>query len=205
MRLGIFGGTFDPLHIGHLIVADDAAAALRLDRVHFVPAGDHPLKGGDVEAPGRLRLQMVEAATEGSERFIADGRELGREGPSYTIDTVEEIAVELPGAEIFLLVGSDILAEIHLWREARRLARRARLVVMSRAGVEAPRSPEVRIEHTRVEVTNIGISSTDVRERIRANRPFRYLVPAPVYRIIEEYCLYRTAEARQSGEGEQHD
>lgn len=205
MRLGIFGGTFDPLHVGHLIVADDAAAALRLDRLHFVPAGDHPLKGGRVEAPGRLRLRMVEAATRDAARFIADGRELGREGPSYTIETVEEIAVEFPGAEVFLLVGSDILAEIHLWREARKLAKRAQLVVMSRAGVEAPRSPDVSIEYTRVEVTNIGISSTEVRERIRADRPFRYLVPPPVYRIIEEYCLYRRVDASQSGEGEQHD
>jgi nicotinate-nucleotide adenylyltransferase len=138
MRLGIFGGTFDPPHVGHLIVAEDAVAALRLDRVVFVPAGRHPLKGAGVEAPESTRLRMIEAATAGNELFRVDDRELRRQGPSFTVDTLAEIAAENPDAELFLLVGSDILAELDRWRGVDEIARLAVVTVMSRAGVDAP-------------------------------------------------------------------
>jgi len=191
MKLGIFGGTFDPPHVGHLIVADDVAAALSLDRVVFVPAAAHPLKGAAVEAPAEMRLRMVQAAVADSDLFAVDERELEREGPSYSIETVEELAEENPAAELFFLVGSDILAEFHRWHRVRELADRTRIVVMSRAGVDAPQDPRVGIAFTRVEVTHIGISSTQIRERIRQGRPYRYLVTDEVYRIIEESGLYR--------------
>ena len=145
MRLGIFGGTFDPPHVGHLIVAEDVAAALRLDGVVFVPVGEHPLKGTRVEAPAALRLQMIAAAVKDNERFSVDDREVRRDGPSYTVDTLAEVD---PG---------DSAA----------------------AGFR------------RVEVTHVAISSSEVRDRVRAGRPYRYLVPAAVYRIIEENSLYR--------------
>lgn len=190
MKLGIFGGTFDPLHVGHLIVADDAAFALALDRVLFVPAGAHPLKGGSVEASASLRARMIREAIAGSERFALDERELKRDGPSYTIDTVIELAQENPGAELYVLVGSDILKELHRWHRARDLAERARIIVMSRADVSAPDEPEVDIEYTRVEVAHIAISSTEIRERVRRGRPYRYLVPDNVYRTIENSALY---------------
>lgn len=190
MKLGIFGGTFDPLHVGHLIVADDAAFALALDRVLFVPSGAHPLKGGSVEASARERARMIREAIAGLERFVLDERELKRDGSSYTIDTVNELAQENPGAELYVLVGSDILKELHRWHRAKELAERARIIVMSRADVSAPDEPEVDIEYTRVEVAHIGISSTEIRERVRRGRPYRYLVPDNVYRTIENSALY---------------
>lgn len=191
MRLGIFGGSFDPPHVGHLIVADDAAAALGLDRVFFVPTGTHPLKRARVEASGELRLQMIEAATAGSELLVVDARELQRPGPSYTVDTVAELGEEYREAELFLLVGSDIVGELHRWQRVAEIAERARITVMSRAEAPTAANPKIGIDLLRVEVTHISVSSSEVRDRIRAGRPYRYLVPAPVYRIIEEHALYR--------------
>jgi nicotinate-nucleotide adenylyltransferase len=150
MRLGIFGGSFDPPHVGHLIVADDAVAALGLDRLLFVPTGNHPLKHARVEAPGDLRLEMVEAATAASEAF----------------------------------------GELHRWQRVEEIAQRARIAVMSRADAPAL-EPKIDVDFDSVEVTHIAISSSDVRERVRAGKPFRYLVPAPVYDIIARRSLYR--------------
>ncbi|MGD8697751.1 MAG: nicotinate-nucleotide adenylyltransferase [Gemmatimonadales bacterium] len=195
MRLGIFGGTFDPPHIGHLIVADDVMAALELDRIVFIPTGTHPLKRDKVEAPSHLRLEMIRAATAGAQRFVVDEREMRRVGPSYTIDTVTEYGEELPGAELYLLIGSDILSEIHRWHSVIQIAERARIVVMSRP--DAPEDtfgPTTDLETTRVNVTHVEISSSEIRERVRVGRAFRYLVPEGVYEIIAEHSLYRSSE-----------
>ncbi|KPK60522.1 MAG: hypothetical protein AMS21_09415 [Gemmatimonas sp. SG8_38_2] len=195
MRLGILGGTFDPPHVGHLIVADDAAAALALDRVTFIPTGTHPLKGTSVEAPASLRVQMTEAATAGSQLFVVDGRELRRPGPSYTVDTIRELQDENPDAELYLLVGSDILGELHQWQRMEEIADRARIVVLERADAPADTYPE-DIEMLRIEVTHVAVSSSEIRERIRTGRPFRYLVPDPVYALIVEHSLYKEPETR---------
>lgn len=189
MRLGIFGGTFDPPHVGHLIVAEDVAAALRLDSVVFVPVGEHPLKGTRVEAPAALRLQMIAAAVEDNERFSVDDRELRRDGPSYTVDSLTEIAAERPDAELFLLVGSDILSELDHWRGLDKIASLASITIMTRAGVDLGDAAAAGFRQ--VEVTHVAISSSEVRDRIRAGRPYRYLVPAAAYRIIEENSLYK--------------
>jgi nicotinate-nucleotide adenylyltransferase len=192
MRLGIFGGTFDPPHVGHLIVAEDVAAALDLDEILFIPTGTHPLKGDKVEAPAELRLKMVREATAGSSRFAVDDREVRRMGPSYTVDTITEVGAENPGAELYLLVGSDILSEIHRWHRVHEIAERARIVVMSR--VDAPElEPAVDVKVTRVNVTHVAISSSEIRERVRTNRPFRYLVPDRVRRTIKEHSLYESS------------
>jgi nicotinate-nucleotide adenylyltransferase len=192
MRLGIFGGTFDPPHVGHLIVAEDVAAALDLDEIIFIPTGSHPLKGDKVEAPAELRLEMVREATAGSARFVVDDREVRRMGRSYTIDTITEVGAENPGAELYLLVGSDILSEIHRWHRVLEIAERARIVVMSRVDVpEVELGVDVKI--TRVNVTHVAISSSEIRERVRSNRPVRYLVPDRVYRIIREHSLYESS------------
>ncbi len=191
MRLGIFGGTFDPPHIGHLIVADDAAEALRLDRVCFVPTGEHPLKGARVEAPAAVRARMIRAATAGSKRFQVDERECKRPGPSYTVDTLAQLEQEYPGAELFLLVGADIVGELHRWHRIGEIGKRARIAVMSRAEAPVEVEADLGLECIGVEVTHIAISSSEVRERIRSGRPFRYLVPDPVYEIIVSDNLYR--------------
>jgi nicotinate-nucleotide adenylyltransferase len=112
VRLGVYGGTFDPPHLGHLVAASDACDALRLDRVLWVPAARHPLKEGRVRTPAALRLEMVRAAIAGDPRFEADDLELRREGPSYTVDTLRALSAARPGAALFLLAGADLLAEL---------------------------------------------------------------------------------------------
>jgi nicotinate-nucleotide adenylyltransferase len=191
MKLGIFGGTFDPPHIGHLIVADDALAALGLDRILFVPAGTHPLKGDKVAAPTHLRLRMIRAAVGDAERFAVDDREIRRVGPSYTVDTLAELEEEYPGSELYLLVGSDIMNEIHRWHRVPEIAARARIAVMSRADAPKATASVAGLQTIRVEVTHVAISSSEIRERVTAGRPFRYLVPEGVYEIIAEHALYR--------------
>jgi nicotinate-nucleotide adenylyltransferase len=191
MKIGIFGGSFDPPHIGHLIVADDVAAALELDVVRFVPTGVHPLKGARLEASGRLRLAMVRAATADSCRFVVDDREIRRDGPSYTIDTIRELESENPGAELFLIVGEDILGEFHRWHRVEEIGEHSRIAVMSRAGASVTTAAPKGLDVVDVEVTNIGVSSSDVRNRVRTGRPYRYLVPDAVREIIEEHSLYK--------------
>ncbi|KPK62866.1 MAG: hypothetical protein AMS21_07070 [Gemmatimonas sp. SG8_38_2] len=190
MKLGIFGGTFDPPHVGHLIVAEDAAAALGLDRILFVPTGTHPLKGERVETPAAIRVEMIEAATSDSELFSVDGRETHRSGPSYTIDTIHELKEENPGAELYLLIGSDILSEIQRWHRMEELAQSARVVVMSRAGADAEPGGISGVELMSVAVTDVAISSSDIRDRVRAGRPYRYMVPESVRQVMEKYSLY---------------
>ncbi len=191
MRLGIFGGTFDPPHIGHLIVADDAAEALRLDRVCFIPAGEHPLKGAKVEAPVEFRARMIRAATASSKRFAVDERECRRPGPSYTIDTLVELARERPEAELFLLVGGDVVGEMHRWHRIGEIGDWARVAIMSRAKAPVEADVDLGFDFLTVEVTHIAISSSEIRQRVRSGRPFRYLVPEPVYEIIVSDRLYR--------------
>jgi nicotinate-nucleotide adenylyltransferase len=191
MKLGVFGGTFDPPHVGHLIVAEDVAAALKLDRVIFIPTGTHPLKGERIGTPAELRVQMIAAATSDSELFVVDDRETFRPGLSYTIDTIHELRAENPEAELYLLVGSDILSEIHQWHRVEELVQSARLVVMSRGGADADPSSVAGVGVLGVSVTDVAISSSDIRDRVRTGRPFRYLVPGRVYQMIVDHSLYR--------------
>ena len=191
MRLGVFGGSFDPLHAGHLIVADDAAAALSLDRVLFVPSGQHPFKGGEVQASADLRRRMIEESIAGYDLFSLDDRELRRPGLSYTVDTLEELKEEHPAAELFLLIGSDILEEIDEWHRPEELVRLAQIAVLTRAEVDVDDASERSTPHVTVPVTHVAISSTEVRRRVRNGEPFRYLVPEAVHRIICEHSLYK--------------
>lgn len=194
MKLGIFGGTFDPPHIGHLIVADDAMSALGLDKVLFVPAGTHPLKGDTIAAPKHLRLRMIRVAVEDAESFSVDDREIRRVGPSYTADTVAELKAEYPDAELYLLVGADIMNEIHRWHRVPEIAAKARIVVMSRLDAPDLSGSVTQLATIRVDVTHIAISSSDIRTRVIAGRPFRYLVPDGVYEIIAGHSLYRSGD-----------
>lgn len=197
MKLGVFGGTFDPPHVGHLIVAEDVAAALKLDRVIFIPTGTHPLKGERVGTTADLRVQMIAAATSDSELFVVDERETLRPGLSYTIDTIHELRTENPGAELYLLVGSDILSEIHRWHRIEELAQSARLVVMTRPGADTDPGRVAGVSVLSVGVTDVEISSSDIRERVRTGRPYRYLVPDTVYQIMVKHSLYRDQERSQ--------
>lgn len=199
MRLGIFGGTFDPPHVGHLIVAQDAWAALDLDRVLFVPAASPPHKVGRVRTPAELRLEMVRAATAGDERFEVDELELRREGPSYTVDTLRELRERDPGAALFFLLGADQFRGFAEWREPEEIARLARLVVLSRSGQESV-APPIDAPRHELGVTRIDVSATEIRRRVAAGEPIRYLVPPAVEAIIQREGLYRDPAA--SGETE---
>ena len=184
MRIGVFGGTFDPPHLGHLIVASDACDALGLDRMIFVPAADPPHKQGQVVAPPAVRLRMVRAAIAGDARFEADDLELLREGLSYTVDTLRELNRRHPGAELYFLVGADQVRQLHTWREPEEVSRLACLAVMHRGG--EPPDVAVGVRHRIVPVTRVDISATEIRARLRAGRTVRYLVPEAVRALVEE-------------------
>ncbi|HEX5725282.1 MAG TPA: nicotinate-nucleotide adenylyltransferase [Longimicrobiaceae bacterium] len=189
MRTGVWGGTFDPPHLGHLVAASDACQALGLDRLLWVPAAVHPLKGAAVRTPPAVRLEMVRAAIAGDPRFEADDLELRRAGPSYTVDTLRALHGREPGGELFFLVGADILRDLPLWREPEAVARLARLAVLTRAGEALP--PGGVLDAVPVPVTRVDLSATEVRRRVAAGETIRYLVPEAVRAIIEREGLYR--------------
>ncbi len=188
LRLGLFGGTFDPPHLGHLVVAQDVVEGLALDRLLFLPAGSPPHKTGKVISPAPLRLEMVRALTAGSDVFRVSDVELNRGGPSFTVDTLRYYRDLHPEAEIFFVLGADQAMAFDSWRDPEILASLATLVVMARGGVQVP-----GVNFTSVPVTRVDISATNIRERVRAGRSIRYLVPEEVRQIIESQCLYRAA------------
>lgn len=194
MRIGVFGGTFDPVHVGHLVAAQDAWAALGLDRVAFIPAAEPPHKRGRVHSPAELRLAMLRAATADDPRYVVDDVELRRSGPSYTVDTLRELRERDPRGALFLLLGVDQFREFHTWREPETIAELATLVVISRGGVEAAPSP-LNVRYRRVAVTRVDISSTAIRSRVAAGEPIRYLVPDAVEAVIRREALYRRGGA----------
>ncbi|MCI0436110.1 MAG: nicotinate-nucleotide adenylyltransferase [Gemmatimonadetes bacterium] len=185
--MGLFGGTFDPPHAGHLIAAQDAIASLGLDRVVFIPAAVPPHKREHALTPAEVRAAMVKAAIAGDARFALDDIELQRSGPSYTVDTLIAYGSRHPGASLFLLMGVDQYAEMHTWRRPDEIRRLATLAVLDRAGEPVTPGPGV----VRVPVTRIDISSTGIRERVRQRRPIRYLVPDAVGALIDAQRLYR--------------
>jgi nicotinate-nucleotide adenylyltransferase len=198
VRLGIFGGTFDPPHVGHLIVAQDAVRALHLDRIAFVPAALPPHKRGVSITAAALRLGMVRAAVAGDDRFAVDDIEVQRDGPSYTVDTLRAYRERYPDAELFLLLGADQYADFETWREAAEIRKLAAVAVLARQGESGTTTGDDLDEGgedganrpLHVTVTRIDISSTDIRRRVAAGEPIRYLVPSPVERLIRECALY---------------
>ncbi len=190
-RVGVFGGSFDPPHVGHLLVAVDAAERLGLDRVLFVPTAAQPLKQGRRAAPAAARAAMVEALVAGDARFAVDRVEIDRGGLSYTVDTLATLAERWPGYELVLLAGADVLATFARWREPHRVRQMATLVVLTRgdaaeAGPDFPGGPPTFLPTRRVDV-----SSTEVRARLAAGRSIRGFVPDPVAEIICSAGLYR--------------
>ncbi len=191
VRIGVFGGTFDPPHVGHLILAADAIDSLRLDQLIFVPAAMQPFK---VDAPaiaaGPDRVEMLRLAVDGDPRYSVDDTEIRREGLSYTVDTLEEIAGRNAGAELFLLVGADTLAGFDSWRNPARIRQLAKLAVMQRAG-STERAEEGR-DIVAISTRRVDVSSTEIRERLASGRSIRGFVAEPVERFITARGLYRT-------------
>jgi nicotinate-nucleotide adenylyltransferase len=186
LRLGLFGGTFDPPHIGHLVVAQDVVEALGLDRLLFVPARVPPHKTDREISPPGIRLEMVRTMAAGNDRFGVSEVELGREGPSYTVDTLSHYRSQNPEAELFFVMGADQATALDTWQEPGRVVSLATLVVMDRAGAGAPSGGFLSVP-----VTRVDISATEVRKRVLDGRSIRYLVPEGVRQIIESNRLYR--------------
>jgi nicotinate-nucleotide adenylyltransferase len=191
VRLGVFGGTFDPVHLGHLVAAAEAHRALALDRVHLIPAGQHPWKGGVRPAPAADRLAMLRLAVADDPRFLVDDREVQRPGPSYTVETLRSLRADHPGDSLFLLVGADAARDLPAWQAAEALGRLAEVVVLSRPGISVPDHP---LTARALEVPAVEISASQVRERCRRGEPVRYLVPDAVARYIAERRLYREGD-----------
>ncbi len=194
MRLGLFGGTFDPIHLGHLILAEACREACRLDRVWFVVAGMPPHKRGE-RTPVADRLEMARIATAGHPAFEVSEIESRTDGPSYSVLTLEAIRRERPEDELFFLIGADSLVDLPTWREPERIAALATIVVVNRPGIDPPAippdlGPDARPFLT-VNVPPIGIASTDLRRRVAEGRSIRYQVPRGVEAYIAEQELYR--------------
>ena len=189
-RLGILGGTFDPIHVGHLVAAVNVRHALRLDRVLLVVANVPWQKIGSRDVtPAEDRLAMCAAAVGDVEGIEASDVEIRRGGTSYTADTLTALAAEHPGAELFLVVGADVADDLDTWDRVEVVRDLATLVVVNRPG--APRADVGRgwrVEE--VEIPNLDISSTDLRERARDGRPLDYLIPGAAVRCIRERGLY---------------
>lgn len=186
-RLGIFGGTFDPIHVGHLVAAVEARSALQLDRVVLVVAGDPWQKRGEVVASAPDRLATVQAAVAGIEGLSASDLEVRRDGVTYTIDTVRELAE--PARELFLIVGADVAGRLETWHQAEALRELVTLVIIDREGTESsPPTAGWRTEH--VGIPRLDVSSSAIRHRLATDRPVDGLVPAAAVRIIRERRLY---------------
>ncbi|MCX7591173.1 MAG: nicotinate-nucleotide adenylyltransferase [Kiritimatiellae bacterium] len=189
MRLGLFGGSFNPVHLGHILAARAALEELGLNRVYFIPAARSPFKLREVLAPARDRVCMLRLALAGETRFEIDEQELHRPGVSYTIVTVRNYAERYPDASLYYLVGSDIVDQLPYWREAETLAKLTEFVVVLRPGEPVPRLPG----QYRIRVISgfpFSVSSSQVRERVRAGLRIDWLTPPAVTEYIINQKLY---------------
>ena len=195
-RIGVLGGTFDPVHNGHISIANALREALALDRVLWVPAGRPPHKTGQIVSSDRDRLAMLALALSGSAADQINTIDIERSGPSYTADTLEILADCLAPARLFFLMGEDSLRDLATWHEPERLLRAAELAVAARPGVDvdlaslARQIPSVQGQVHLVPTEEIAISSSDVRRRVAANQSIRGLVPAAVEAYIRDHGLY---------------
>lgn len=201
MRIGILGGSFDPVHLGHLWIAEAALESLQLDELRWIPAATSPLKPSGPVASESARLQMLRLAVSGCPNYVVEDREIRRGDVSYTVDTLQELAAERGEAEWFLIVGSDSLASFQQWHRPERILQLAKLAVVQRSGgAEIDFSPlasladEARIEEFRqcvIPMPLIELSSTEIRDRIAAGRSIRFRVPHAVRALIEAEGLYQ--------------
>ncbi len=196
MRVGILGGTFNPPHVGHLVCAQEAYLQLSLDRVMMIPARIPPHKPVEDEPGPDHRLALCRVAVEGDERFAVSEIEMRRPGPSFTVDTLEELHSHAPDNELFLIVGGDVAAGLPRWHQPERVLSLASLAVAkrrgtSRASVDTALEGLPGGERSRFfQMPRIGVSSTMIRRRVRAAEPIKYLVPDAVADYIHEHSLY---------------
>ncbi|MEI7644292.1 MAG: nicotinate-nucleotide adenylyltransferase [Chloroflexales bacterium] len=200
-RIGIYGGSFDPIHIGHLATAEDARHALGLDHVIFVPASRQPLKADFQGASPDQRLAMVSLACRENPRFVASDVDLRRPPPSYTVDTLAVLRAETdPGADLVFILGADAARDLPRWHRATEIIRLVRLAIVGRPGYHLNLAqleadlPGISARCTTVTGPRLEISSSELRARIVSGRPARYQIPDPVLAYIVEHGLYREHE-----------
>jgi nicotinate-nucleotide adenylyltransferase len=183
LKIGIYGGSFDPIHHGHLVLARDAMEQLGLEKVIFIPAAVSPLKEPPISS-GEMRLSMLRTAIEGEMGFAVDDCELRRRPPSYTLDTISDIRRREPAAEIFCLIGDDNVRDLPKWHRFAELEKLVRFAVLGRTGTQ--------VNHSyRFIQRRIDISATEIRKRVASGESIRYLVPPAVEEIIRREKLYR--------------
>ena len=203
-RLGIFGGSFDPVHNGHLLLAECCREQCRLDEVWFLPAAAPPHKVGHVLAPAKARVEMLELAISGHEAFRVSPLEIDRGGVSYTVETLRAMSSQEPQAALFLLMGADSLRDLPSWREPAEILALAVPAVVRRAGSAEPDFGPLAslvdakrldaIQASQVTMPQMELSSTDLRQRAKEGRSLRYRIPRSVEKYIETQGLYRGAE-----------
>ena len=188
-RIGLYGGSFDPVHLGHLLVAQAAIEELELSRLFLIPAAQSPFKPDSQPAPATVRAQFLRLAFAGKTNCEVDEQEIRRGGISYSVDTLRDYARRFPQAELFYLIGADNVAKLPLWREAAELARLAQFVVVPRPGdVDAPFPAPFR--GVRLQGFPLGVSSSQIRSRAKAGQTIDQLVPAVVAEAIRNNRLY---------------
>ena len=194
LRIGLMGGTFDPIHHGHLVAASEVQHVFGLDEVIFVPTLTQPFKKNRRVAPAEHRYLMTVIATASNPRFTVSRADIDRGGTTYTIDTLHDVIAEYPGAELYFITGADALTQILTWKDNAEIFDLARLVGVTRPGhvLTDTGLPEDRV--SLVEVPAMAISSTDCRSRVAQGGPVWYLVPDGVVPYIRKYGLYRTVE-----------
>lgn len=196
MRVGLLGGTFNPPHLGHLVCAHEAYVQLELERVLLIPARLPPHKPVDDDPGIEHRLEFCRLAIDGDERLAVSDLEAGREGPSYTIDTLEELHIQMPDSELFLIVGADVAAGFAGWREPERVAQLATVAVADRPGTSRAVVEDVlgrvagEARSRFFDMPEIGVSSTMLRSRVRSGRSTRYLMPEATRDYIDQHHLY---------------
>ena len=187
-RIAILGGSFDPIHFGHLLMAQSAAEALKLDAVFFVPANRSPLKTSYSLPDASKRLVMVKEAIKGNAAFKLYDGELRRGQVSYTIDTLKELKARYPQSKFYLLMGADNLRTFHRWKDPRGILSKARLVILNRPGFD--KNYPKRWPYLKINMPAVDISSSDIRQRLKMKKSIWYLTPKAVIQYIKRYRLY---------------
>ena len=189
MKLGLYGGSFDPVHLGHLLLAQAAIEELGLDRLFFIPAAQSPFKPENKPASAVVRLQLLRLALAGKPNCDIDEQEIQRGGTSYTIETLRDYAERFPGTQLFYIIGADNAAQLNEWREPGELAKLAEFVAMPRPGGAPPNFPSPFRGHI-LQGFPFGVSSSQIRARIRAGLPIDSLVPPAVAEAVRVAQLY---------------
>jgi nicotinate-nucleotide adenylyltransferase len=194
-RLGIMGGTFDPIHHGHLVTAEEAVVQFQLDTVVFVPTGQPWMKADREVSPAEARYLMTVVATASNPRFTVSRIEIDRDGPTYAVETLRRLAAEHPDAELYFITGADAILEIVEWKDPDEALSLAHFIAATRPGHDLSRLEAAAAAHaprvTVMKIPALAISSSDIRARVREGRAIRYLLPEGVKSFIEKAALYR--------------